>query len=369
MDLLTYAEIDELLALLGDEDCGENCEYDDLYLQLDELALGTPASQMGDSYIDGKEPDYRTLYKNCVELFKKTHDLRVASFFTLVLLHGEGLEGLKKGLKIINYLVSTKFDSFYPQLDPDDDNDPTERINILSMLSPENGAYSDQYNFLSQLRSIKLINELPYSYRDYLVSSGFLESANNELDVSVLNSQMSAIPLVSIQERLTLVNDIFALIDSTISIFNERVGDLGYLSMETLKHELSVLRNFYNSFVKNSIVQDENVSDKDIEAENDKKLEKNGTSANLSGQRIKEQNAFDLNSFEPRNRNEALLLLKKSADYFLKTEPTNPVPYLLNRALRMANMNFIDLLAEIDQNALDRAREQLGVLQNNNDEY
>jgi hypothetical protein len=32
-------------------------------------------------------------------------------------------------------------------------------------------------------------------------------------------------------------------------------------------------------------------------------------------------------------------------------------------------MNFIDLLAEIDQNALDRAREQLGVLQNNNDEY
>ena len=145
MDLLTYEEIDELLAQLGDTDCGENCEYDELYLQLDELALGTPSSQMGDSYIDGKEPDYRTLYKNCVELFKKTHDLRVASFFTLVLLHSEGLEGLKKGLKIINYLVSTKFDNFYPQLDPDDDNDPTERINILSMLSPENGAYSDQY--------------------------------------------------------------------------------------------------------------------------------------------------------------------------------------------------------------------------------
>lgn len=368
MDLLTYEEIDELLAQLGDTDCGENCEYDELYLQLDELALGTPSSQMGDSYIDGKEPDYRTLYKNCVELFKKTHDLRVASFFTLVLLHSEGLEGLKKGLKIINYLVSTKFDNFYPQLDPDDDNDPTERINILCMLSPENGAYSDQYNFLSQLRSIKLIDELPYSYRDYLVSSGFLESVNNELDVNVLNSQMNAIPLVSIQDRLTLVNDIFSLIDSTISIFNERVGDLGYLSMESLKHELSVLRNFYNSFVKNSVVHDESVSNEVIE-ENEEKLEKNGTSSNLSGQRIKEQNAFDLNSFEPRNRNEALLLLKKSADYFLKTEPTNPVPYLLNRALRMANMNFIDLLAEIDQNALDRAREQLGVLQNNNDEY
>ena len=108
MDLLTYEEIDELLAQLGDTDCGENCEYDELYLQLDELALGTPSSQMGDSYIDGKEPDYRTLYKNCVELFKKTHDLRVASFFTLVLLHSEGLEGLKKGLKIKEIQVEMK---------------------------------------------------------------------------------------------------------------------------------------------------------------------------------------------------------------------------------------------------------------------
>ena len=71
--------------------------------------------------------------------------------------------------------------------------------------------------------------------------------------------------------------------------------------------------------------------------------------------------AFSIAEYHPASRSEALLLLKKSAEYFEAAEPTSPVPFLLRRALRMAEMNFIDILAEIDANALDRAREQLGV--------
>ena len=137
MDVLTSQDLEEMLAPLPGDSCGENCEYDDLYLALDTLAQGTPASEMGDSIIDGKDPDYRTLYKNCMTLWKKTRDLRVASFLTLSSLCIGGIEGLLGGLKVIDYLVTDLYDSFYPQLDPDDDNDPTERINILSMISPE----------------------------------------------------------------------------------------------------------------------------------------------------------------------------------------------------------------------------------------
>ncbi|MGN0915480.1 MAG: hypothetical protein ACI4NE_03900, partial [Succinivibrio sp.] len=52
---------------------------------------------------------------------------------------------------------------------------------------------------------------------------------------------------------------------------------------------------------------------------------------------------------------------------FKNTEPTSPVPYLIDRAIRMANMNFMELLAEKDQNAVDRGREQLGVKSENYD--
>ncbi|MCR5084844.1 MAG: hypothetical protein K6A65_05015, partial [Succinivibrionaceae bacterium] len=71
--------------------------------------------------------------------------------------------------------------------------------------------------------------------------------------------------------------------------------------------------------------------------------------------------AFSLDAYAPTTRSEALLLLRKAADYFQKAEPTSPVPFLIKRAVRMAEMNFIELLGEIDQNALDRGREQLGV--------
>lgn len=362
MELLSESQIKALLVPLANGACGENCEYDELYLKLDELATGTPSSQMGDSVIEGKDPDYRTLYSNCLELFNKTLDLRVASFFTLAALNLEGLTGLKKGLMIIEYLVKEQFISFYPLLDPDDDNDPTERINILSMLAPDTGAYADSYNFLAQLRAVKLVEELPYSYRDYLVCSGFLESADKELDSNIFNAQMSAVPISTMQTHLTLVQDILSLIISITTSFNEQATDLGYLTMETLEHELGQLKSFYLSYLKNADAQ--GLAEKD---------ETNSDHSNPNNDRQEaiqdlKPTVFDLKTFEPRNRNEALEMLKKSASYFAYAEPTSPVPYLINRALRMANMNFIDLLGEIDQNALERGKEQLGILRNDDEQ-
>ena len=68
-----------------------------------------------------------------------------------------------------------------------------------------------------------------------------------------------------------------------------------------------------------------------------------------------------------RQSRTSLLLLKKSAEYFQVAEPTSPIPFFINRSLKMANMNFMDLLGEIDQNALDRGREQFGVKPDNGD--
>ena len=72
-------------------------------------------------------------------------------------------------------------------------------------------------------------------------------------------------------------------------------------------------------------------------------------------------NFSDLASFKATTRAEALLLLKKGAEYFRAEEPTSPVPYLIERALRLSEMNFMDLLADIAPDALSRGRDILGV--------
>lgn len=362
MEVLNSQELEEILTVLpGDDGCGENCEYDDLYLGLDSLALGVPASEMGDSVIDGKDPDYRTLYKNSLTLWKKTRDLRVASFLTLSSLCLGGLEGLLGGLKVIDFLITDLYDKFYPQLDPDDDNDPTERINILSMISPEDGAYADGYSFVMKIRDVKLVPELDYSYRDYLVGTGFITSQeHSDIDLNVINAQLSAVPVSSLESRKALIDEICAVVKDITDKFNSKTGDSGYLTMTTLEHELNGMRNIYMNHLKNITSASEQI------ASDEPKSEINASSQTVSSAQsasvsAAQTPAFDLESFIPKSRNEALLLLKKSSEYFEKAEPTSPVPFLVNRALKMSNMNFIDLLGEIDRDALSKGREQLGV--------
>ena len=112
MERLNAEEFNKLLTPVSQESVsGENCEYDELYLALDELALGTEESEMGDSVIEGKDPDYRTLYKNTLSLWSKTRDLRVASFFDSFLLKFIVIFIL---LKLLDFIVcSTKLLIFF----------------------------------------------------------------------------------------------------------------------------------------------------------------------------------------------------------------------------------------------------------------
>lgn len=148
--------------------------------------------------------------------------------------------------------------------------------------------------------------------------------------------------------------------------------------MDSMDHELNYLKSLYSSVIKNSnqsLADSTESSDEQglSDGSNETLVANETNSGNTKAVALKAQDpllapqAFNLESYKVKNRNDALLLLKKSAEYFQVAEPTSPVPFLINRALKMANMNFMDLLGEIDQNALDRGREQFGVKHDNGD--
>ncbi|MDR1318634.1 MAG: hypothetical protein LBJ90_03340, partial [Treponema sp.] len=62
-------------------------------------------------------------------------------------------------------------------------------------------------------------------------------------------------------------------------------------------------------------------------------------------------------------RTEALALLKKGAEYFQTQEPNSPIPYLIDRALRFSEMNFIELIEDMAPDAVARGRDILGIKQ------
>lgn len=325
---------------------GENQEYDPLYLALEELANGVPASQMGDSVIEGKEPDWRQLQKNCLELWGKTRDLRVAAYLAVSGLALHGLQGFADGLELMRYLLAEQWDSFWPQLDPDDDNDPLERLNIIAMISPPPGAYDDPLHFLALFRNQRLAPaNIPYTLRDLMIAEGELDGDEKHLDLNLLNAEMSAVPVSTMIEQGVLVERIQNLLTEISSLFESHT-ELYSLSFALLGDELKRLKRFYSRF--------------SLEGEQTEESE-DAVSEIASRQAVVRPGSADLTSVRAGNRAEALLLLRKGCEYFQTSEPTSPVPYLINRALRMAEMNFLDLLAEIDANAFERGRDILGV--------
>lgn len=357
---MALADLSSMLTELPNDKAGENCEYEPLYMELETLAIPVAQQEMGDSVVEGRDADFRRLQKSCEELWHKTRDLRVAAYFTIANFCNNGLKGLEQGVELIDYLIVNMWDEVWPRLDPDDDNDPTERINSLSMISPRTGAFSDPIEFMNHVRSVKLVDSLPYSLRDYLNLLGILDAGELE-DPVMMQAQLRNIPYDELQQNKEVTEHILKLLEHISSLFNEKVGQSGYISFDALQNELNYLKKFYETYAveekRDTVVKEDNA-----QQNSDTQEKISDQTRTETGQVKKLTPVFDVQSLVIDNRNDALLLIRKCADYFNKAEPTSPLPYLLNRALRMANMNFVDILAEIDQNSLEKVKEQLGVL-------
>lgn len=334
----------------GGDPAGENSEYDALYLDLENLAVADEDA--------GKEADYRRLEKNCLELWKKTRDLRVASYLTVAATELDGVEGLADGVDLIRWLVEEMWDSFWPRLDPDDDNDPLERLNILAMLSPEPGAFNDPIMFLSKLRTVRLMPELPYTMRDVMIANGELES-DTPVDGKLIAAEMMSLPVGKIQARADLIKTIQNNVEAFCAAMNEKMQGGYSLNMSALQKELKRFETFFARF--SGAGEQSDVSDGDADRED---IVADGFEP--AGAPVAKK-IGDFSSIRASNRAEALLLLRKAAEYFRSEEPASPVPYLIDRALRLSEMNFMDLLADIAPDALSRGRDILGVRPDEND--
>lgn len=349
-------DLEKMLSVIpGEDPAGKLEEYSPLYLQLDELARGKPASTMGDSIIEGTDPDWYELRNACLKLWETTRDLRVAMYLAIAEFSLEGPKGFSDALAVTEYLVEHLWPDFFPRLDPDDDNDPTERLNIFAMISPPSRSYSDPLMFISKFRMLKLADGKKYTLRDLLIINGELEVSEDNLDPALFQGEMRSVPIDEMRRHKEVVGQIIARLDHITELVNNQLPGEG-LAFADLLGELKTLQNFYDGYLLSP------------ETEPAEEPAEPAASPEPVSPVRRSAAVFDLDSFVPANRAEALLMLKKSAEYFRMTEPTNPVPLLVDRALRMANMSFLDLLGEVEPGALEKGREIFGVRPENRTE-
>ena len=71
------------------------------------------------------------------------------------------------------------------------------------------------------------------------------------------------------------------------------------------------------------------------------------TSTKPAAQNVPQQQSIVLTSLKTYTREDALADLNRIAIFFKKTEPHNPIPYLLARAIKWGNMSFSELMNEL----------------------
>jgi len=341
------------IALEGENPSGENLEYDPLYMEMDSLAVAVPDSQMGDSTIEGRGPDWKKLRENCLNLWSRTRDLRVATFLTVTETADGNLADCTASFKLLLFLVRDMWDTMYPQLDPGDDNDPTERINILAMLSPAPGAFNDPIMFITKFRTLRLVPSLPYTLRDHLIAINEFEAADGQAFTSdLITGEIMRLPPEEVEKQAALAAELKQTVEALCAVADEKLSDGFSLNMNSLSAEITKLCKFYAGFVhtatgSNAAAGGENTEESTV-------FPSDGASAGGGS-------GFNLAAFRPSNRTDALLMLRKGAEYFQRQEPNSPIPLLINRALRFSEMNFIDLLGDIVPDALSQGKNILGV--------
>ncbi|MCF6281477.1 MAG: type VI secretion system protein TssA [Candidatus Polarisedimenticolaceae bacterium] len=317
-----------LLEISSETPCGEDLEYDPAFVELERIATGKEEQQIGDSIIEAEEPEWKDVLKQSIALTARTKDLRILVHIIRSALKTEGYSGLRDGLLLLQGLMEKHWDSIYPLLDEEDDNDPTMRVNALSTI--------DDPSMIRPLRLAPLVSSKMlgcFSQRDHDIASGHLTPSGNTQMVE-MKSINAAFLDADIDELQTTATAISESIDSLNTIENFVTEQVGVSSSVNFRDIRSLLKEAQLSLAEPLTQRGAN-SDSDELAATGDDGESIGSSQSGGGGSI---------SGAVNTRNDVIRTLEKIEKYYQRSEPSSPIPLLIQRAKSMVNMNFMDII-------------------------
>jgi type VI secretion system protein ImpA len=331
---------EELLKPISDESpCGEDLSYDPGFQELEALSRGKEETQ----FSPAEPPDWKSLRSRCLELFARSKDLRVAVTLMVASLELDGLSGFRECLLLVKGLLENYWSTFYPQLDPADDNDPLQRMNIVASMAMPVGTYGDSFRILERLRRIPLSDSVQmgrYSLADILrAESGTPPGDKPEVKMAQIDSAFRDSNQEKLGEIYANLNDCVALVQALDGSVTLTVGARNAPDLTPLSAELTAMRSRVAPFIKAGAAA---ASGGDLAS----------TADAQGGAGTK---AFSLEG-EIRSREDVLNLLQKICQYYDRTEPSSPVPLLLKRAARLAEMDFMKIMQDLSPDAISQIR-------------
>ena len=337
------AVADELLKPISeDAPCGTDLSYDVRLQELDTLVRGKPETQ----FSAAEPPDWKLIRARCLELYAESKDLRVALTLSVALLGLEGLTGFREGLSLMGGLLKHYWTTVHPQLDPEDNNDPLQRMNIVASLATPIGTFGDPYQVLDKLRRAPLSSSPrmgSYSLADILKVEAGPSGGAQGLTMPQIEAAFRDTKPEELAEKYRCVTDCIATAKEMDEFIMATVGAANAPDLDLLTSELTAIEKRIAPHVASTTVAPEGAQ---------------GIAASDSGTQGA-QGAFSA-SGEIRNRQEVTTLLEKICDYYARVEPSSPVPLLLKRAARLAEMSFMQIMEDLSPDGIAQVRTVTG---------
>ena len=338
-------DIDSLLKVISeDAPCGENLEYDPAFTAMEIEAKGTPEKQVGGTVESSQPPNWKNLRKMVLELMQRTRDLRLLVELARTDLNLEGLAGLQNSLSLLRQSVETYWDTIHPQLDPEDDNDPTNRINILLGLC-------DRDTMLLPLLNAPLVESRAvgrFSLRDIELATGKMSPPAGQTppQLTLIQGAFSDVTPESVKTTHEALSNCLSDVNAIENFITQQVGVGNAPSFAAIRDMLKQALHFVGE-----------------------QMEHLGLNENASGEGTENQEVVGVVSAKQakvgqidciNNRKDVVRALDLICEYYKTNEPSSPVPMLVQRAKRLVTMDFLEILQDLAPSGVSEAEKITG---------
>ena len=331
---------------------GENLELDPDFVALERASRGKPEQQYGDTIIPAEPADWKQAEDLAVSLLARTRDLRVMTHLAIARLNLQGIAAFAEALSQIRLQIESRWDHVHPQLDPEDDNDPTLRANALFRLQ-------DAANVIRPMRDLVLATSPqtgPVRFRDLAIFRGTIEpEPGKEKPTEAL---LRAAFVHTNQERLRILREGVACAVAEIAklpaVFDAHAGAGTAPDFTNLRKMLFDIQKELKAYETVEAPEEEAVEEASASGGDD------GGAGAGPGRRAS-RGALDLRSVTSiSTREDALYMLELVSNYFRAAEPSSPLPMLIDRARRLSAMDFMQILRNLAPDGLNQAQNIAG---------
>lgn len=339
--------------LAPDHPAGENLEFDPAFAELERLAAGKPEQQYGATIVPAEEPEWRQVAAAAAALMDRTYDLRVMTHLATARLHAEGIGAYAATLALARHAVEARWDSVHPQLDPEDDLDPTLRANALLGLA-------------APTRVLRALRHMPLArspragtvcWRDTAVTAGTMEPLPDapkltEAAIAGAFRETDAGALALLREAVASASLSVAAIPAAFDAAAGHGTGPDFTDLARLLRDIGqVLAAHAPTFGPTFGTAPPDADPSPIDPAPDASTPRSApaTRANTIA-----------TMGPPTTRAEAMRLLDLVIEFYETTEPSSPLPLLVARARRLADMGFMDILRDMAPDGVPQAERIAG---------